>query len=515
MTVVLDSTLSPEPHRPGPDSLHLDKRRERWILISVCTALVAVMASVSGLNVAQRDLAVDLGASQGQVLWIINAYTLALAAFLLPVGAIGDRWGRRPVLLSGLSLFAFANVLAVLAQTTSMMIAARSLAGLSAAMVMPVTLSVITSTFPEEDRAKAIGIWAGFAGSGGMIGMFVSAFTVDVLTWRWLFALPLALIAVSAVSTIVHVPNTRESVTHRFDVVGSVLSAVAVGSLVLGIHEGPERGWSDPIALAGLIVGAAAVVMFALWELRHPSPLLDIRVFANRRLTAATTTITVVFAVMFGSFLVLFPFMQAVLGWSALHSAAGVLPMGAMIMPMSTVSPRLAARFGARTVTLIGLVTFASGLCLLALNASVDGGYFSILPGLMVLGLGMGLSMTPSTTAITESLPADKQGVASALNDTTRELGGALGVALLGSILSAGYRSSVRDSLAGLPPELVDRASDGIGMAMAIAPKAGDNAARVVEAAQNGLVAGWTHAMWVGVVIALVPISLQAFTRRR
>lgn len=517
MSAVLDPPMSPEPSsHPGSDAaIHLDKRRERWILVSVCTALVAVMASVSGLNVAQRDLAVDLGASQGQVLWIINSYTLALAAFLLPVGAVGDRWGRRPVLLGGLALFAFANVTAVLAQTTATMIAARSLAGLSAAMVMPVTLSVITSTFPEEDRAKAIGIWAGFAGSGGMIGMFVSAFTVDVLTWRWLFALPLALIAVSGVTTLVHVPNTRDSASHRFDVVGSVLSAAAVGGLVLGIHEGPERGWTDPLSLAGMTVGLAATVLFALWELRHPAPLLDVRVFADRRLTAATTTITVVFAVMFGSFLVLFPFMQAVLGWSALHSAAGVLPMGAMIMPMSTVAPRLAARHGSRNVTLVGLITFATGLALLAMNASVDGGYFSILPGLMVLGLGMGLSMTPSTTAITESLPPDKQGVASALNDTTRELGGALGVALLGSILSAGYRSSVRDSLQGLPDELVERASDGIGMAMAVAPNAGDAANRVVEAAQLGLVSGWTRAMWIGVVIALVPIAMQIGQRHR
>ncbi|MET0580120.1 MAG: MFS transporter, partial [Ilumatobacteraceae bacterium] len=209
----------------GPP-LTIDKRAQRNILIAMITALVAVLAAMSGLNVAQQEMAIELGASQGEVLWIINAYTVALAALLLPVGAIGDRFGRKPVLLTGLAVFAIATVGSLLATTTVMMIAARVLAGVGAAMIMPVTLSIITSSFPPEDKAKAIGIWAGFAGGGSMIALFVSAFMIDVLTWRWVFALPLVLVAVSAVMSTLFVSNSKEVATHRFDTVGSVLSAL-------------------------------------------------------------------------------------------------------------------------------------------------------------------------------------------------------------------------------------------------------------------------------------------------
>ncbi|MDW3212891.1 MAG: MFS transporter [Ilumatobacteraceae bacterium] len=489
------------------DVVTTDKRAQRNILIAMCTALIAVIASVSGLNVAQQDLAIDLGASQNAILWIINAYTIALAALLMPIGAIGDRWGRKPVLLVGLALFGLASIGAGIATTTAFMIGARVVAGMGAAMVMPVTLSVITSSFPEEDRAQAIGIWAGFAGSGGIIGLFVSSFMVDVVTWRWLFALPVVLVAVSAVMAIRFVPNSSEDSEHPFDTLGSVLSAVAIGGLVLGIHEGPERGWSDPIAVAGIVAGVIALVAFVIWERRHADPLLDISVFRNRGLAAGSVTLVIVFAVMFGIFLVLFPYFQAVIGWSALRSAVGLLPMAAMMMPMSTVAPKVAQRIGSNNTMMLGVAIFMTGLVTLALRASVEGGYMSVLPGLVIIGLGMGLTMTPSTAAITETLPAEKQGVASALNDTSREVGGAVGVALLGSILSSGYASAIEPALEGLPPELVEPAGEGIGSAFAVAAEAGDRAPAIIEAAQHAFVDGWVQSMWVGVGLAAVALA--------
>lgn len=484
----------------------LDKTRQRNILIAMCTALIAVVASVSGLNVAQQDLAADLGASQGDILWIINGYTLALAALLMPIGAIGDRWGRKPVLIAGLALFGLSSLGAAVATSVAFMVFTRVLTGVAAAMIMPVTLSVITASFPPEDRANAIGIWAGFAGSGGIIGLFVSSFMVDVVTWRWLFVLPIALVAVSAAVSYRHVPNSREHSGHRFDTVGSVLSALAIGGLVLGIHEGPEKGWSHSLTVAGLVVGLGALAAFVVWELRNDDPLLDIRTFANRGLAAGTLTLVIAFGVMFGIFLVLFPYFQAVIGWSALRSAVALLPMAAAMMPMSTVAPRVAARIGTRTTMITGTAIFAFGLALLALQASVEGGYWSVLPGLVILGFGMGLTMTPSTTAITETLPADKQGVASALNDTSREVGGAVGVALLGSILSAGYRSSIEPSLAGLPDEFAEPAREGIGTALAVAAGAGDDGPAIVDAAQHAFVDGWVQSMWVGVGLATVAL---------
>jgi EmrB/QacA subfamily drug resistance transporter len=493
--------MSASPNAPAVESRPpaLDARQKRNILIAMCTALMAVIASVSGLNVAQQQLAIDFNASQGTILWIINAYTVALAALLLPIGAIGDRWGRKHVLMVGLALFGLSSIAAGLATSSALMIAARIVAGIGAAMIMPVTLSVITSSFAEEERGQAIGIWAGVAGSGGLIGLFVSSFMVDVLTWRWLFALPAVLVTVSAAMAWSSVPNSREDSEHPFDTIGSVLSAFAIGGLVLGIHEGPERGWTDTLSIAGLLIGVLALIGFISWERRHPDPLLDIAVFRNRGLASGTVTLVLLFAVMFGIFLVLFPYFQAVIGWSALRSSVALLPMAIVMMPSSALAPRVTKRFGSRNTMLFGVAVAGTGLTTLALRASVEGGYMSVLPGLVLIGLGMGLTMTPSTEAITESLPGEKQGVASALNDTSREVGGAVGVALLGSILSSGYSSAIGPALEGLPRELVEPASEGIGSAFGVAAQAGDRGPEIIDAAKHAFVDGWVQSMWVGV----------------
>jgi EmrB/QacA subfamily drug resistance transporter len=497
------SQHSPASVSPAPDApvVH-DKRRQRNILLATCTALMAVMASVSGLNVAQQQLAIDLGASQNAILWIINGYTVALAALLMPVGAVGDRWGRKHVLLAGLGVFVLASLGAGLATTTTMMIAARVLAGVGAAMIMPVTLSVITSSFAEEDRAQAIGVWAGVAGSGGLVGLFAASFMVDVLTWRWLFAIPAVLVLYSAYMTVRHIPNSVEHSEHPFDVVGSLFSMLAIGGLVLGIHEGPEQGWTAPITIASILIGVVGSFAFVAWERRHVDPLLDVRVFRNRTLASGAITLMALFAVMFGIFLVLFPFFQAVIGWSALRSAVALLPMAFVMMPTSAVlSPKVTDRLGTRNAMLLGAAIAGVGLMTLALRASVDGGYGSILPGLLIIGLGMGLTMTPSTAAITETLPEDKQGVASALNDTTRELGGAIGVALLGSILTTRYESSIDPYLEGIPEEFAEPAREGIGSAFAVAADAGEFAPGIIDAAKNAFVDGWVQSMWVGVAL--------------
>ncbi len=262
-----------------------DHRRTRWILVAMCTALVAVIASVSGLNVAQQALAADLGASQGQLLWIINGYTLALAALLLPIGAIGDRWGRKHVLVGGLGLFVAASVASAFATTVTMLLATRVAAGVAAAMIMPVTLSIITSSFPADERDRAVGVWAGFAGAGGILGLLASSVVIDHGTWPWVFTLPVVLAVAALVLTLRVVPHSREDHAGRFDVGGALLSFLAIGGLVLGIQEGPERGWSAPLTIAGLAVGALAAVGFIAWERRSARPLLDVSVFRHRAVT--------------------------------------------------------------------------------------------------------------------------------------------------------------------------------------------------------------------------------------
>ncbi|MQS09368.1 MFS transporter, partial [Streptomyces alkaliphilus] len=479
-----------------------DARRLRLILITVSLALMAVIASVSGLGVAQTHMAVEFGVSQGTVLWIINIYTLTLAALLLPLGALGDRLGRKPVLITGLGLFGIASIAAGLAPTAESMLVARLVGGVGAAMIMPITLAVITSTFPAEQRGRAIGVWTGIAGGGGILGMFLSALLVDVADWRHLFALPVALVLVALVMAVRSVPNSRESSVHGFDTVGGLVSAVAVIGLVFVLHEGPDRGWTHPATLIALVVGLLAALGFVLRALRlRDASLLDVRLFRERGLAGGSITLLVVFGVQAGIAVVMFPFFQAVLGFSGLSATLALMPMAIVMMMASGLAPRLAERVGARATMATGIAMAGVGLALMALFVSVDGGYPTVLPGMLAMGLGMGLSMTPSTEAITGSLPREKQGVASALNDITREFGTALGVALLGALVAVGYRGAIDDRLHGIPPEAADTAREGVANAVEVAEGAGSHARELVHAAQQSFVDGWQQAMWVGVAV--------------
>ncbi|MFF0366383.1 MFS transporter [Micromonospora sp. NPDC005087] len=481
-----------------------DPRRRRAILIAVCIALMAVIASVSGLNVAQQEIAVAFDASQSTVLWMINTYTLSLAALLLPLGALGDRWGRKPVLLAGLIIFGVASAVAGLATSSEVMIAARLLSGVGAAMIMPVTLAVITSTFPDEERSKAIGVWTAVAGGGGILGMYLSAVLVDWASWRWLFVLPVALVVAAAATALRSVPNSREESQHGFDVVGSLASVVAVVGLIFVLHEGPIQGWTAPVTLLSLLVGVVGAIGFVVWELRRPAPLLDVRLFRDRRLASGSLALLALFGVQAGIFVVLFPYFQAVLGWSGLRSTLALMPMAAMMMLASGLAPRLAARVGARATMASGILLGGAGLALMASFVSVDGGYMAILPGMLAMGLGMGLTQTPSTEAITSALPRERQGVASALNDVTREFGTALGVALLGAVLTAGYRNAIDSRLDGVPDDAAGTARQGIANAIAAADGAGTQAQALIRAAQESFVNGWQQAMWAGVAVMTI-----------
>ena len=477
-------------------------RQRRTILITVCIALMAVVASVTGLLVAQPDLSVAFGASQSTILWIINTYALSLAALLLPLGAIGDRWGRKPMLVTGLTVFGVASAAAALAPSAEVMLAARVFSGVGAAMIMPITLAVITSTFPEEERGRAIGVWTAVAGGGGILGMFLSAALVDVASWRWLFVLPVTLAVVALAMALRSVPNSRVKSGHAFDTVGALTSVVAVVGLIFVLQQGPERGWTDPVTLISLAIGVVAAIGFVVWELRRrDAALLDVRLFGERGLSGGSITLLAVFGVQMGVFVVLFPFFQVVLGWSGLLSTLALMPQVVLLMMTAVLAPKLAARIGSRSTMATGIFLVGAGLALLAAIVSIDGGYLSVLPGMLATGIGMGLSMTPSTEAITSALPHERQGVASALNDVTREFGTALGVALLGALVSAGYRGAIDSRLAGVPQGVADTARKGVANALNAANQAGPHAQALIRAAQESFVDGWQPAMWAGVAI--------------
>ena len=499
------SIPDPETVTPGDehDVVIVDARRRLLVLAAMCIALVAVVASVSGLNVAQQALATDLGATQSQLLWIINGYTLVLAALLMPVGAIGDRWGRKPILLVGFVVFSLSNLASAFSTEPTTLIGLRVLAGVGAAMIMPVTLSVITTSFPREEQAKAIGTWAGFAGAGGIIGLFVSAAIIDNATWPWVFALPIALAAISFVLTIAFVPHSVEHTEAGFDVAGSILSAVAVGGLVLAFHEGPEQGWTAPITVAALAAGIIGAAVFVAVELRRDHPLLDVRIFAIRGLAAGSINLFVVFAVMFSLFLVLVQYLQAVLGYSALRAASGLLPMAVMMMPLSTIAPTIAERIGFRRTLVTGMLLMSAGLFTFAMLADPNGGYLSVLPGILLLGAGVGLSMSPSTAAITASLPEEKQGVASALNDTVREMGGAVGIALIGSVLNSAYQANIEPATSALPPAVAEPANEGIGGALGVTAQMGADGTALLDSARQAFVDGMVPALLLAAGLSL------------
>jgi len=501
-----DQSAGPD-QSSGAEVVVDDARRRTWILVTMCTALVAVVTA--GFNVAQQALALDLGASQDELLWVINGYTIALAALLLPIGAIGDRWGRKRVLMTGLVVFAAAYVASSQARSVEALIAFRVLAGVGAAMIMPVTLSVITSTFPAEDRDRAVGVWAGFAGAGVVLGMIVSSLIIDHLTWRWIVALPVGLAVVALPMTARLVPAMRGRRHGRFDLVGSVLSVLAVGALVLAIHEGPGAGWTAPSTLGGLLIGSLAAVGFVVWELGREHPLLPVRVFRHRTVTAGSVNLLVVFGIMGGLFLVLVQFMQAVLGFTALGASIGLLPMAVIIVPLSTIAPRLAGRLGLRRLLTGGTLVIAAGLALMATLTDVDRGYMSILPGLLVVSVGIGAVMTPGTAAITAALPVEEQGVASALNDTTREIGTTVGVALIGSILSAGYSSAIAPTAARLPEPAAQLVGEGIGGAVVVSEHLGPVADPLLHAARVAFVDGWSGSMWVSIGVAIAAAAFN------
>lgn len=486
------------------DSTINDPRQRRTILIGVCISLMAVIASVSGLNVAQPQLALALDASQSGVLWMINIYTITMAALLLPLGAVGDRWGRKPVLIAGLIVFGIASAAAGLATSTESMLVARFLCGVGAAMIMPVTLAVITSTFPAEERSKAIGIWTAVAGGGGILGMFVSAVLVDLASWRWLFVLPVALVLAAIPMAFGAIPNSREVSKHKLDLVGALTSVITALGFVLVLQEGPEHGWTSPIALFSLLFGIGGAVFFVVWELRQQAPLLDVRLFRKRGLASGSVSLLAIFGVPTGIFVVLYPYLQVVLGWSGFVSTLALMPMPVLMIACSALAPRLATRIGVRLTMAAGIFLGGAGLALMAIFVSVDGGYLSVLPGYIVMGLGMGLSMTPSTEAITSSLPREQQGVASALNDVAREFGSSLGVALLGAVFAGGYGNAIKSHLKGVPVDAADAARKGIASARAISYEAHPYSRELFRSAQESFVRGWQQAMWAGVIVMTI-----------
>ncbi|HEX4531069.1 MAG TPA: MFS transporter [Acidimicrobiia bacterium] len=473
-----------------------------WILAVMCLALVMVVAGVSMLANALPSIAADLDASQSSQQWIVDAYALTLAALLLPAGAVGDRFGRRGALIAGTAIFGIAAGLSALAGSPDELIALRACMGIGAALLMPGTLSTITSVFPPEERAKAVGIWAGFAGAGGTLGILASGALLEQFSWGSIFVLTAALAGVACLGMILVVPTTRAEERVSFDIRGSIVSAVGIGLLVLGIIEGPERGWTDPVTLIGLVGGAVFLASFVWLELRTDEPLLDPRLFGHRGFATGSASLFLQFFAMFGFFFVSLQFLQLVLGYSTLEAALALLPMSIVILPIAAVAGTMSEKYGHRLVGGAGLAISGVGFALFAMLGT-GSGFWPFMLVTIVIGVGAALAMTPATNAIVASLPRAKQGVASAVNDTARELGAAFGVAVLGSAFNIGYRHHIDADLSRFPADVAHQAREAPAIAVALSRQIPGGEV-LATAAREAFTTGMRYAVLVGAGLLVI-----------
>jgi EmrB/QacA subfamily drug resistance transporter len=480
----------------------LGARQRMLVLATMCLALVLVIAGVSMLAVGLPAVGQDLGLSQTSLTWVADAYALTLASLLLLAGALGDRYGRRGALLAGVALFGVGSLLSALADSGAQLIAFRALTGLGGALIMPGTLSTITSVFPPEERARAVGIWAGFAGAGGTLGMLAAGWMLGAFSWPSIFSVPAALSVVTLVAVLAFVPATRSEEHVGLDPLGTVLSAVGIGALVLGIIEGPIRGWTEPLTMGALALGVLLAVAFVVWELRTEHPLLDPRLFRYRGFAVGSASLLVLFVALFGLFLVILQYLQLMLGYSALKSAVSLLPLTLLMLPISASAAPLSERYGMKLVSGIGLALTGAGMVVFA-TLDAGSGYGALLVAQLILGVGLGLAMTPATNAIVSSLPAAKQGVASAVNDTTREIGTALGIALMGSMFNTGYRQAIDGHLAGLPADVAAQAREAPALALNAAQGLGRGGDALADAARAAFTSGMRLSMLIGAALLL------------
>lgn len=415
--------------------------RSAWLITIACAAVSMVVAAMAALNTALPDIAIDTGADSGQMTWIIDGYTLALAALLLPAGAIGDRLGRREVLIVGLVLFAIASLIPIWISDPTQLIGTRILAGAAAALIMPTTLSLITSGVPEDKRAIGVSVWAAVAGVGAIAGFLVTGLLLEFFHWHSIFITFAASAAVTALLCVT-IGTSKDRNPGRFDIAGAITSALAVTGVVLGLLEAPHRGWSDPLVLIGIIGGVLLAVGFCVLELRSASPLLDVRLFRNRAFGAGSFAVMMQFFASFGTFYLILQQLQLVYGFSPLQSAFALMPLVAGVATFSLIGNWVAVRYHSlRFVLAIGI--FIAGLGIVLLGAIHYESYATMAVILGACSVGLGLATAPSTTAIMANTPLDNQGVGSAVNDTARELGAAIGVALAGSIMAAGYSARI------------------------------------------------------------------------
>ncbi|HET8931331.1 MAG TPA: MFS transporter [Acidimicrobiales bacterium] len=498
--------------------------QRRWLALGVLAlSLVIIGMDNTILNVALPHLSEDLNASNSQLQWIVDGYVIVFAGLILTMGSLGDRFGRKGFLQLGLVVFVAGSIAAALAQTSAMLITFRMIMGVGGAMIMPATLSLLTNIFHDPtERGRAIGVWAGVAASGIVFGPILGGVLLAHFWWGSVFLINIPVCVAALVSGHYLLPRSKDPKSPRIDPIGALLSIVALVTVLWGLIEAPSWGWTAPGILGAFAVGLALMGAFVAWELHSDHPMLEMRFFKNRRFTAANAGITMVFFAMFGSSFVITQQLQFVMGYSPLKAGLAMTPIAVPLLILGPLSARIVERVGTKAVVGSGLVLAAVGLAWMS-RLTLGSDYWDLVFPMLVLASGMGLTMAPATESVMGAIPREKAGVGSAMNDTTRQVGGALGVAVIGSVLASVYRPNVLTNLhatvlgttaaggganAGQAQAAIDAIHQQLGAAFEVAkhlPGGADGALgrSVIRAAQSAFVDGFGGALLVGAAVAL------------
>jgi EmrB/QacA subfamily drug resistance transporter len=492
---------------PGA-AVALSPRRRTAVLVTLCLAAFTINLDTTIVNVTLPTLVRDLDASTRQLQWIVDSYNLVFAALVLAAGSLSDRVGRKGALLAGLGIFAFGSVLGSRAGSPGELIAVRGLIGLGAAVIFPTTLSILTNVFTERsERAKAIGLWGAMTGVGVAAGPISGGWLLEHFWWGSVFVAVVPVAALVAALTVLWVPTSRDPDTPRLDVLGLALSTAVIGGLVFTIIEAPEVGWLTGRTLASFALVAGLLAAFVRWERHVAEPMLDVDLFRNLRFTAASGSVTIAFFALFGFIFMITQYFQFLKGYSPLSTGLRMLPVALSVGAASILGTKIAVRLGNKAVVSAGLASMGLGFFWVS-TASTVTPYLEIAGQMIVLGIGMGLTSAPATEAIMGVVPKEKAGIGSAVNDATRELGGTLGVAVIGSVFASLYSS--RLALAnGLPAEAAHAAQESVGGAFIAAQRLADAglgpaAAQLQEAASIAFFDGFAVGCLVAAGVALV-----------
>jgi EmrB/QacA subfamily drug resistance transporter len=484
---------------------------QRWKALAVLAlSLLLISLDNTILNTALPSLRDDLGASASELQWVIDSYILVFAGLLLTAGSLGDRFGRKKALQLGLIVFGVGSVASALADSAGMLTAARALMGVGGALIMPSTLSIVTAIFPADERPKAIAAWAAVAGVGIIIGPLAGGILLEFFDWSSVFWVNVPIVVAALAAGYRLIPESKDAAARRLDPLGGVLSIVGLTAIVWAIIEAPARGWGSAAILGAAAAGAVALGLFAAWQLRSKSPMLDLALFRNPRFSAASVAITLLFAALLGIVFILTQHLQSVLGHDALGAGLRMTPLGGGVIVGSIVSERLTKRVGAKISVASGLMVIAAGLVVLS-TVEPSSGYGPVAVSIVLMGLGIGFAMAPATDSIMGSVSIDHASVGSAMNDTTRLVGGALGVAVLGSVVAGEYSSGVEGVAGSLPAPAAEAVQSSIGGAASVASQLPAAAAQALQDSANAaFVSGMDAAALVAAGIVAVGAAVAA-----